>query len=275
VFRHVEQVMGLPVSLDLRGRDPLDGPPHDTVADPLDGAVAKAFAWLHEVDRRFSPFRPDSEVCRVGRGELGPARYSPELTEIRALCAHYERASGGVFRAWLPGRSFDPSGVVKGWAVQGAARILRDAGATRFCLNAGGDVLTVGEPEPGRPWRVGIRHPDRPHEVCAVLRVRDGAVATSGTYERGRHVLDGRTGRPAEGLVSLTVVAADLTTADATATAAFAMGPAGIGWADAQPGCLVYAVDAGRRVHRSEDLTPLLTTGDDGRDDGDRGAAAC
>jgi thiamine biosynthesis lipoprotein len=88
--------------------------------------------------------------------------------------------------------------------------------------------------------------------------VRDSAVATSGTYERGAHLLDGRTGRPAGGLASLTVVAADLTTAVATATAAYAMGPDGIAWADAQPGCLVYAVDSAHRVHRSDALSTLL-----------------
>ncbi|MFL6145030.1 MAG: FAD:protein FMN transferase [Labedaea sp.] len=235
-MRNVEHIMGLPISLDLRG-------------GPRPGAVRAAFDWLREVDRRFSPFRPDSEVSRFGQGTP-----SAELAEIVALCERYEAASGGAFRAWLPGRGFDPCGVVKGWAVQRAGEILRAAGADRFCLNAGGDVLTAGEPETGRPWRVGVRHPDQPMRVCAVLEVRDGAVATSGAYERGRHVVDGRTGRPVVELVSLTVVAGDLTTADATSTAAFAMGRAGIAWAAAQPGCLVHAVDAGRRVHRSDNL---------------------
>lgn len=94
--------------------------------------------------------------------------------------------------------------------------------------------------------------------VCAVLKVRDLAVATSGTYERGEHIVDGRTGLPARELVSLSVVAADLTTADAVSTAAFALGRDGIAWAAAQPGCLVHAVDADQRVHRSAALTDLL-----------------
>ena len=243
-MREVEQIMGLPISLDLRDPAPAGR-----------AAVRLVFDWLREVDRRFSPFRPDSEVCQVDRGELSPDRYSPELAEILALCAHYEAESRGAFRSWLPGRAFDPCGVVKGWAVQRAGAILRAAGATRFCLNAGGDVLTAGEPEPGQPWRVGVRHPDLAHQVCAVIRTRDGAVATSGSYERGAHILDGHTGEPALELVSLTVVAADLTTADATSTAAFAMGAVGIAWADAQPGCQVFAVDARRRVHRSVGLT--------------------
>jgi thiamine biosynthesis lipoprotein len=234
-MRLVRQIMGLPVSLDVP-------------ADATD-AAEQAFEWLREVDRRFSPFRADSEVRRFRPGDA----HSAELEEILALCDTYERASGGAFRAQIPGQPFDPSGVVKGWATQRAADLLRANGVRVFCLNAGGDVVAAG-----RTWSVGIRHPDQAQEVCAVLAVRDLAVATSGSYERGEHIIDGRTGRPARDLVSLTVVAADLTTADATSTAAFAMGQAGVAWAAAQPGCLVHAVDSHRRVYRSPALDPLL-----------------
>ncbi|MFI5609425.1 FAD:protein FMN transferase [Amycolatopsis sp. NPDC051903] len=239
---HVEHVMGLPVSLDLRDEG------------DFAGAVAEAFAWLHDVDARFSPFRADSEVCRLDRGEPAAGDLSADLDEVLTLCAYYEDLSGGAFSARLPGRGLDPSGVVKGWAVQRAADRLHAAGARRFCLNAGGDVVTEGEPEPGRPWRVGIRHPERPDAVCAVLASRDGAVATSAAYERGAHVLDGRTGLPATGLLSVTIVAEDLTHADALATAAFALGTDGIAWAAAQPRCGVLIVDSQRRVHRSPGL---------------------
>jgi FAD:protein FMN transferase len=227
--RFVEHVMGMPASVEVP-----------------DGAAAGAvFHLLRDADRRFSPFRADSEV-RTGR-------HSTELTELLDLCAVYERETGGAFQVRPPGRPLDPCGVVKGWAVQQAADMLRAAGITEFCLNVGGDIAAAG-----RPWSIGIRHPDQPLEVCAVLEVREGAVATSGTYERGHHILDGRTGRPVRDLVSLTVVADDLTTADAVSTAAFAMGAEGIAWADAQPGCLVYAVDANREVRRSAGLGRML-----------------
>lgn len=235
----VQHLMGFPVSVDLRDGDRPD-------AD-------RVFAWLHEVDLRFSPFRIDSEVSRYGSEEP-----SDDLREILALCDGYERRSGGAFRAWLPGRSLDPCAVVKGWSVQRAAEMLRAAGVTRFCLNAGGDVVTAGEPSPGQPWRVGIRHPDNAQQVTAVLGIRDGAVATSAAYERGQHIYDGRTGLPAFGLLSVTVHAPDLTTADATATAAFALGVDGPEWAAAQEGCLVYAVDTNYRVFRSPEL-PVLS----------------
>lgn len=103
----------------------------------------------------------------------------------------------------------------------------------------------------GGPWRVGVRHPEHADQLCTVLSLTDGAVATSARYERGDHIHDARTGRPATGLLSLTVVAATLTEADSVATAAFALGPEGVDWAAALPGCEVFAVDAERRVLRT------------------------
>ncbi|WP_221360213.1 FAD:protein FMN transferase [Streptomyces beigongshangae] len=242
-MRRVEHIMGLPISLRIDGGDGGDG--GGTAADAAD-AADRVFAWLREVDARFSPFLADSEVSRLDRGELAPDALSPDLVEVLDLCERYRVESGGAFQVRLPGRGLDPCAMVKGWAVQRAAELLRTRGVTTFCLNAGGDVVAAG-----RPWRVGVRHPERADRLCAVLEITDGAVATSGRYERGDHILDGRTGRPATGLLGLSVVAASLTEADATATAAFAMGAEGVDWAAARPGCEVFAVDAGRRVLRT------------------------
>ncbi|MEV7980005.1 FAD:protein FMN transferase [Streptomyces sp. NPDC086519] len=233
-MHRVEHVMGFPVSLRV-----------DDAGD-FTGAADAVFAWLREVDERFSPFRPDSEVSRMDRGELAESETSPDLAEVLALCEEYRLATGGAFDARLPGRGLDPCAVVKGWSVQRAARLLAVAGAKRFVLNAGGDVVAAGG-----PWRVGVRHPDHADRLCTVLELTDGAVATSARYERGDHIIDGRTGRPATGLLSLTVVAPSLTEADSVATAAFAMGAEGVGWAAARPGCEVFAVDAERQVLRT------------------------
>ncbi|MEV5873124.1 FAD:protein FMN transferase [Streptomyces sp. NPDC052101] len=233
-MRRVEHVMGFPVSLRI-----------DDEGD-FDAAADAVFVWLRQVDDRFSPFKPDSEVSRYGRGELAQGGLSADLTEVLGLCADLRGATGGAFDVRLPGRDFDPCAVVKGWSVQRAAELLTAAGARRFCLNAGGDVVVSGG-----PWRVGIRHPEQADRLCAVLAVTDAAVATSGGYERGDHILDGRTGRPATGLLSLTVLAPTLTEADATATAAFALGADGPAWAAARTGCEVFAVDTARRVIRT------------------------
>ncbi|MFF7447991.1 MULTISPECIES: FAD:protein FMN transferase [unclassified Streptomyces] len=233
-MHRVEHVMGFPVS--LRVDDEHIG---EREADAV-------FAWLREVDARFSPFKPDSEVSRLGRGEITEGEVSADLRIVLDLCEHYRAATGGAFDVRLPGRGLDPCAVVKGWSVQRAAELLTAAGATRFVLNAGGDVIAAGG-----PWRVGVRHPDHADQLCAVLDLTDGAVATSARYERGDHIIDGRTGRPATGLLSLTVVADSLTEADAVATAAFAMGTEGVDWAAALPGCEVFAVDGERRVLRT------------------------
>ncbi|MGX9884430.1 FAD:protein FMN transferase [Streptomyces sp. NPDC002276] len=237
-MNRVEHVMGFPVSLRIDDEGIGSG--------IVEEAADALFAWLREVDARFSPFRADSEVCRYDRGELQLPDLSADLTEVLDLCEQYRVATGGAFDVRLPGRPLDPCAVVKGWSVQRAAELLTAAGARRFILNAGGDVVVSGG-----PWRVGVRHPEHADQLCTVVELTDGAVATSARYERGDHIVDGRTGRPATGLLSLSVVADSLTEADATATAAFAMGPEGVDWAAARPGCEVFAVDAERRVRRT------------------------
>lgn len=233
-MHRVEHVMGFPVSLRIDD---------DVVPAGADEAV---FAWLREVDERFSPFKPDSEVSRFGRREVPRDEMTFDLRQVLALCDEYKAKTGGAFDAWLPGREFDPCAVVKGWSVQRAAEALTGAGVRRFCLNAGGDVVVSGG-----PWRIGVRHPEHADQVCVVLELTDGAVATSARYERGDHIVDGRTGLPATGLDSLTIVASSLTLADTVATAAFAMGREGVEWAAEQEGCEVFAVVSGGGVLRT------------------------
>lgn len=218
-MRVVETVMGIPMSVDIR--DPGD---HRELVD-------HAFEMLRDADRRFSTYRADSEVSAADRGEIDPESFSAPLREVIGIGRRAADDSGGAFRIRTPDGRFDLDGVVKGWAAANAARVLSDGGLRDFCLNAGGDVVVSGAPEGSAVWNVGIRSPTDPTAVLTVLAVTDAAVATSGAYERGAHIVDGRTGRPATGLMSATVVAADLTTADVLATAVFALGPDGVGWA--------------------------------------------
>ncbi len=226
--------MGTVVSLDVRHADPV----------AVAAAMAGAFAVLHEADERFSPFRHDSELSRLDRGELADDELSADMREVLAIAAQAQAASDGVFDVHTPEGRLDTNGVVKGWAAQRAADGLVAAGMNDFCLNAGGDVVARGEPEPGQAWQVGVRHPDDPLAVLAVLAVRDGAVATSGTYERGAHVWDGRTGSRDVPLVAATVIASDLTVADVLATTVLAMGGDGPAWALAHGAAAVLAVPA-------------------------------
>jgi thiamine biosynthesis lipoprotein len=228
----VRHVMGMPVVVDLR----------DAGVD-----VEPAFAWLELVDATFSTYREDSEIRRLDRGELQLAGCRPEVDEVLTRCLELERDTGGAFTV-RPQGGLDPSGLVKGWAVDGAAARLRAAGARRFCIDAGGDVLACGRPAPGRRWRVGIRHPLQGHRLAAVLEVEDLAVATSGAYERGDHIIDPRTGRAARGLLSATVVGPELATADAYATAAFALGVDGPAWTATLDGFDARCITSDRRL---------------------------
>ncbi len=244
----IQHLMGTVISIDVRDMDV-----------PA-AAIDAAFAWLHEVDDRFSTYKPESEISRLGRGELTLQECHPDVSEVLAICEELQIMTGGAFNAWrarIDGR-LDPSGVVKGWAVDRAAAILEQAGAANFCVNAGGDVLARGVPELGRKWRVGIRHPQDPQSVATVLEVSNLAVATSGRYERGDHIIDGRTGEPARGLLSLTVVGPRMTEADAYATAGFAMGEPGIGWVSAQNGYSGYGVTLNDRARFSDGFLRLI-----------------
>ena len=226
VQRYVEHVMGMPISLALRGRHAGDRAGRD--------AWAEAMATLRDVDRVFSTYRDDSTVSRLGRGEIDLADCPPEVVEVLGLGARAERESGGAFRVRLPGPDgrtrLDPSGVVKGWAVERAARPLRALEATDFCLSAGGDMVCRTIDPAAEPWRIGIEDPHDPTRVIAVVPVHNGAVATSGTAHRGSHLVDGRTDRPAQGVAAVTVGAGRLTWADIDATAAYALGRDAARW---------------------------------------------
>jgi FAD:protein FMN transferase len=230
--------MGTAISLDLR----------DQTVSPA--AIDAAFDHLRDIDRRFSTWKAESEISRLGRGELSAEDCSQDVRVVLERCDHLRAATCGFFDIRshrLDGR-LDPSGFVKGWAAESAAGILEAAGARNFCLNAGGDVIARGEPTPGRPWRIGIRHPELPDRLATVIEARDVAVATSGGYERGDHIIDPHTGRPPSGLLSLTVVGPALSEADAYATAAFAMGPEGLTWIDSVPGYAGCMITAERRL---------------------------
>ena len=231
------------------------------------GAADRAFAWLHEVDRRFSPFRPDSEVSRLMRAPATElASLSPELAEVLELCAVVEDLSGGAFdiRRHRADGAPDPTGVVKGWAVDRAGAILEEDGITRFCLGAGGDVLARGGRAPGQPWRVGIAHPTVPGAVAVSLEASELAVATSGRTERGEHIVDGRSGEPARELLTLTVAGPYLAHADAYATAAFAMGLAGVRWVESLPGYAACATTPDGRLITGRSLQAWLAPADPG-----------
>lgn len=242
VRREVVHLMGMPVSVALRGR-------HATDARGSD-AWAEAVASLRDVDRVFSTYRADSWVSRLDRGEVEVSDCPPEVAQVLALGEEARVASGGAFDVRATG-SLDPSGVVKGWAVDRAARPLRHLEETDFCLSAGGDMV-CHLADPARPaWRVGIEDPHDPTRLVGVVEVTRGAVATSGLRHRGDHVVDARSGRAPRRAESVTVIADDLVTADIDATAALALDEEAAAWLRGRPGrrgLVVWADGTGEQV---------------------------
>lgn len=216
--------------------------------DDARAAIQAAVEWLHLVDRTLSPYRDDSEVSRMARGELPPEEAGPLLCEVLHLGERAVSDGQGAFTLY-PGGRFDPSGVVKGWALERASAILTESGVKDHLVNGGGDVQAEGEGEPGRPWRVAVTDPRDRTRTIAVLGARSGglAVATSGTAERGEHI-EGASA----GILSLTVVGRSLTEVDAAATTAFALGDEGRAWIDARPSLAGMAVMEGGRMWSSQ-----------------------
>ena len=217
--------MGIPIGIDVRDPQPVDTEP--------------AFAWLREVDAIFSTYREDSEISRLDRGELLLADCRPEVDEVLSECMRLERLTGGAFSARPAGR-LDPP------ATSRAGRSPARRASSRPSASASTPAATSSRA--AAQWRIGIRHPEELEQLAAVLEVEDLAVATSGEYEQGAHIVDPRTGRPPTGLLSVTVVGPDLALADAYATAAFAMGADGPEWTATLDGYDALCITSDHRV---------------------------
>jgi thiamine biosynthesis lipoprotein len=209
----------MPIVLDVRD-------------ESFDGeAIESMFGWLRWVDEVFSTYKAGSEISRLNRSELVRADVHPEVDAVLARCEQLRVETDGYFDACAADPHLvDPSGLVKGWAIDRAADILEAAGVRNYALNAAGDMRLRGRAVPELCWRIGIQHPLERDEVARVIETNELAVATSGEYARGEHVRDPHTRLAPVGVLSVTITGPDLATADAYATAAFAMG------ADRAPG---------------------------------------
>ena len=183
----------------------------------LRDAIAGACEILHRCDALFSTWDGASPASRYRRGEITLSQMPPEFHQVAEECHAARRASDGWFDPWAMPGGFDPTGLVKGWATERALGVLRDYGVPGALINGGGDVAAFGSPASGQRWRVGIRHPWRPDALAGIVETA-AAVATSGCYERGQHLIDPRTGQPASRAASATVTGPSLALADALAT---------------------------------------------------------
>ncbi len=227
-MRRTELIMDMPVTVVI----------DDANATPA--MLDAAFEWFRAVDARFSVFKHDSEISRINRGELEIADSSDDMREVLGLCADTTRQTDGFFDIRRADGTVDPSGIVKGWAIHRAACLLEDLGCAVFSVDAGGDMELRG-----RTWDIGIRNPFKNGEIVKTTHLRDCGIATSGNYIRGDHIYDPHArGKVIDDIVSLTVIGPNVYEADRFATAAFAMGRAGIGFIERTSGLEGYMIDA-------------------------------
>lgn len=240
-MRKVEFIMGMPITIDIPELEP-----QNTASDALgrtrsrsegedNGRLLKAagpegfenkvfdnvFKLFRQIDERFSPYNKESELSRFQRGEILEEDLSAEFKQIITACEQAEKMTDGYFSANFSGK-FDPSGYVKGWAISEAGKVIKKSGFKMFCIGAGGDILAASNSD--KVWKIGIQDPSNKQEIIETLAIKNGAVATSGDYERGAHIINPKTGKPNKKYLSVTITGPDIITADVLATAVFASG---------------------------------------------------
>ena len=224
--------MGMPIIVEIADRD------------ATSDAFEKVFSYFCSVDERFSTYKETSEVSKINRGELHPSEYSDDMKTVLALSEETKAKTDGYFNIFNPAGIMDPSGLVKGWAINNAAKILESDGYKNFYVDAGGDVEARGINSEDKKWRVGILNPINQKEIVKVLHVSDRGVATSGTYIRGNHIYNPKAnGHIIDEIVSLTVIGPNVYEADRFVTAAFAMGKEGINFIENLEGFEGYMID--------------------------------
>jgi FAD:protein FMN transferase len=228
-------IMGMPVGIEIVDKNV-------KASD-----IEDVFDYFRMIDEKFSTFKESSEVSLINKGLIKEAEYSELMKEVLRLTDETKEITNGYFNVYHDGR-FDPSGIVKGWAINGACGILKEKGYKNFFVDAGGDISAIGKNKNGEKWRVGIRNPFNTKESVKVVELSDMAIATSGNYERGEHIYDPTGNKPASAgkqdeIVSVTVIGPNIYEADRFATAAFVMGKLGVVFIEKMDNLEAYVID--------------------------------
>jgi thiamine biosynthesis lipoprotein len=234
---HVEHVWGTAVTFDLRA--PEFGSGYDAI-------LADAVGYLHQVDAWFSTYRVDSPITMLRNGLIEQTRTPAVVQQVLTACQRAKQLTRGAFDPWAVRGGVDPSGYVKGWAAGQVADRLVRAGVPNVAVNAAGDIACRGGQSPGEPWAIGILNPANTQEVVEVVRVGNGAIATSGLYARGAHIINPRTATTEVFYDSATIIGPDAGLADALATAVLITGPEAAAWFTELPAWSVYLIKDGR-----------------------------
>lgn len=188
--------------------------------------ILEVFSYLRKIDNKFSTFKKTSEISKINRGQISKKDYSLLVKKILLLCEKTKKETKGYFDININGK-LDPSGIVKGWAINEAAKILKSKGYKNFYVEIAGDVQVFGK-NMKKSWTIGIQNPFDKSKIVKKLQVSNKGVATSGNYANGAHILNPKLKKMADEVAGITVIGPNVYEADRFATAAFAMGEKGI-----------------------------------------------
>ncbi len=227
-----EAIMGTAISIEI-----LDSPTEEI--------FNRVFDYFKYVDEKFSTYKETSEISKINRAELKLEDASQDMQLIFKLSELTKKQSKNYFDIHKPDGSIDPSGLVKGWSIHEASKILDSADHKDYCIEAGGDVQVRKPYDSSEPWKIGIRNPFNLSEIVKVVHVKNEGVATSGTYERGQHIYNPfNPEQKLEDVASITVIGPNIYEADRFATSAFAMGLDGINFIEGLQGFEGYMIDS-------------------------------
>jgi thiamine biosynthesis lipoprotein len=233
-MKQTRLLMGMPITVEIVG-------PQTT-----EEIFNEVFNYFTHVDEVFSTYKSTSEITAINDGKLALDDASEEMRLVFTMCEETKRETGGYFDIKTPSGKYDPSGLVKGWAIWNASKLLEKNGFSNFYIDAGGDIQPHGHNAGGTQWAIGVKNPFDQNENVKVIYIGDGeeGVATSGTYIRGNHIYNPRDGsQPVNEIISLTVIGPNIHDADRFATAAFAMGVDGIKFIERLSGYEGYMID--------------------------------
>ena len=222
--------MGMPITIEI-------------IDELKDNIMDQAFNYFKEVDKRFSTYKKNSEISKYNKGLIPNNLISKELKEILKLSTKTRKETNGYFNIKQKNGKLDPSGIVKGWSIRKVALTILQAHYLNFFIEAGGDIEAHGSPRGMKYFKVGIRNPFDINTLVKVIKLKDMAIATSGTYIRGKHIYNPLNYKKVDEITSISVIGSNIYDADRFATAAFAMGKAGINFIEELDGYEAYGID--------------------------------
>lgn len=207
-MRKVSENMGMPISVDIPNNNDQK-------------IFNKLFEICEDTDNRFSPYKATSELSKLWRGAIKERDSSPDMQYIISECKKYEKLTDGYFSPNFAKR-FNPTGYVKAWCIQRMVDYLKSENIEIYLINAGGDIVAASNGT--HKWDIAIANPFNTAEPIASLNVDNLCIATSGSYERGSHIINPHNGEAATELASVTIFGPKIENADVFATAVYAMG---------------------------------------------------